>query len=186
MLPNLPVATCGIGRLSHGQTAYEPANPGEEVANYEVSFDWRFQLPNTLLEQEGLQLAETSFREHMFDHVSQVSPHHPPMSSVELQTLRVPDSHWPCRISWTIPAKAVGSITFWEVKGSLFFVGFNPTEPCLTKPGGFPYQAAPHTEVRRIEHQQRGGVHRVDVTIVQQRLIACPSTAETSTLEYFW
>jgi hypothetical protein len=48
---------------------------------------------------------------------------------------------------------------------------------------GFP-QAAPHTEVRWIEHQQRGGVHRVDVTIVQQRLIAWPAV-ETSTLEYF-
>ena len=33
------------------------------VVTYEVSCDWRFQPPNTLLKQEGLQLAEASFRD---------------------------------------------------------------------------------------------------------------------------
>ena len=32
--------------------------------NYEVSCEWRFQPPNTLLKQEGLQLAEASFRDN--------------------------------------------------------------------------------------------------------------------------
>ena len=47
-------------RLSHGQTAFEPASRGG-IAKYEVSCNWRFQPPNTLIKQEGLQLAEASF-----------------------------------------------------------------------------------------------------------------------------
>ena len=35
------------------------------VVMYEVSCDWRFQPPNTLLKQEGLQLAVASFREEL-------------------------------------------------------------------------------------------------------------------------
>ena len=67
MLPNvLPVATCQRcprRGLSHGPTACEPASRGAQF-NYEISCDWRFQPqppPNTLLHQEGLQLAEASF-----------------------------------------------------------------------------------------------------------------------------
>ena len=33
------------------------------VINWEVSLDWRFQPPNTFLKQEGLRLAEASFRD---------------------------------------------------------------------------------------------------------------------------
>ena len=36
---------------------------GGGVVNWEVSRDWRFHPPNTLLKQEGLQLAEASFRD---------------------------------------------------------------------------------------------------------------------------
>ena len=47
-------------RLSHGQTAWEPAGGGEGgVVRYEGSCDWRFQPPKPLLKilkQEGLQL----------------------------------------------------------------------------------------------------------------------------------
>ena len=73
MLPNLlPVATCRRcpqGGFSHGQTACEPASRRLGVANCEVSRDWRFQPPNTLLKQEELQLrvrdpvAEASFHD---------------------------------------------------------------------------------------------------------------------------
>ena len=34
------------------------------VVTYEVSCDWRFEPPNTLLTQEGLQLAVASFHDH--------------------------------------------------------------------------------------------------------------------------
>ena len=58
--------TASPGGLSHGQTAWEPASRGGGgVVKYEaqLSFDWRFQPPNTSLKQEGLQLAEASFRD---------------------------------------------------------------------------------------------------------------------------
>lgn len=44
----------------------QPARAGEGpggFVKYEVSCGWRFQPPNTLLKQEGLQLAEASFRD---------------------------------------------------------------------------------------------------------------------------
>ena len=44
-----------IGGLSQGQTGV--------VVKCEVSCDWRFQPPNTLLQTKGLQLAEASFRQ---------------------------------------------------------------------------------------------------------------------------
>ena len=55
MLPNfLPTVSPG---------GIEPW-PNCWVVKYEVSCDWRFQPPNTLLKQEGLPLAEASFRDN--------------------------------------------------------------------------------------------------------------------------
>ena len=45
---------------AHGQTACEPA--GGQLTQKFPS-DWTFQAPNTLLKQEGLQLAEARFRD---------------------------------------------------------------------------------------------------------------------------
>ena len=43
-----------VSGLSHGQTACEPASRGGGggVVKYEVSCDWRFQPPNTLLKRK--------------------------------------------------------------------------------------------------------------------------------------
>ena len=55
------------------------------VINYEVSCDWRFQPPHTLLKQEGLQLAEASFRDICS-----------PCPVVTRWTLFVMKAMWPC------------------------------------------------------------------------------------------
>ena len=47
--------------------------PGEGGYNYEVSCDWRFQPPNPLLKQEGLQPAKASFRDNLQYRYSTVS-----------------------------------------------------------------------------------------------------------------
>ena len=49
-------------KLLVNQPAWAGEGPGG-VVKYEVSCSWGFQPPNTLLKQEGLQLAEASFRD---------------------------------------------------------------------------------------------------------------------------
>ena len=60
LLNLLPVATCRRcpRRLSHGQTACEPAT---------MKFHAIGGSPNTMLKQEGFQLAEASFRDKKLD-----------------------------------------------------------------------------------------------------------------------
>ena len=77
MLNLLPVATCR--RCPVGQSACKPASwtGGRGVVKYEVSCDWSFQPPQYLaIWQEGLQLAEASFRDlHQSCHIlSDISP----------------------------------------------------------------------------------------------------------------
>ena len=65
MLPKvLPVGTCRqCPRGIEPRPNCLRKSEGEGGYNYEVSCDGRFQPPNTLLKQGGLQLAEVSFRE---------------------------------------------------------------------------------------------------------------------------